>query len=654
MTGPASGSDATGAVVIEHAPPGAAPPDPGGGLTPDRPSTAGRATKWAPAAPLRLLVAGGLYLALSVGLWWHVWTGSSSGVMTCDCTDAGRTVWYLEWSALALAHGHSLFYSSLLFHPTGVNLLADTSVPALGLVLAPVTLAFGPVTAINVASTLVPALTALSMYWLMQRWVRWQPAAFVGGLVYGFSAAMVVQLAFGWLNLACLALFPLMVACLDELLVRQRRSPVRVGVALAVLVAVEFLISTEAVLIVAVSAVVSVALVAGYAALRHPEELVRRWRHALVGMGSALVGMVVLLAYPVWFFLAGPAHLDGMVWSTNVPGNLGNTVGNLWNQVGQWGPVSSRFLAGEAAQFGGYRGPALPAASYLGPGLLAVLVVGALVWRSDRRLWFFGSLGLITVVISLRAGGGWWGPWALVDHLPLFDNVVQSRFDAVFGLCAAAMLAIVVDRTRASVLARAGRTAAPAVGAAGPSPWARWGAAAAAVVVAAVAVVPIVDTLGPNLPLHTQPVTVPRWFLTTGEHLPARQVVLTYPFATADSQSALPWQAIGGLHVALAGGGGPAGTAARAGASRPGFTVLHQASVPLGPAPVLTAANVQAVRTALRRWGVTMVVVPDDTGLATFQQGRGAKYGTSFFTQVLGWAPVRQNGASVWVLGGQG
>jgi hypothetical protein len=68
----------------------------------------------------------------------------------------------------------------------------------------------------------------------------------------------------------------------------------------------------------------------------------------------------------------------------------------------------------------------------------------------------------------------------------------------------------------------------------------------------------------------------------------------------------------------------------------------------------LTAANVQAVRTALRRWGVTMVVVPDDTGLATFQQGRGARYGTSFFTQVLGWAPVRQNGASVWVLGGQG
>ena len=620
--------------------------------------------------PLRLSVAGSLYLVLSVAMWWHVWTRGPSAVMTCDCTDAGRTVWYLEWSAFALSHGHGLFYSGWLFHPVGLNLLTDTSVPFLGVVLSPVTLAFGPVTAMNVASTLVPVLTALSMYWLLQRWVRWQPAAFVGGLAYGFSAAVVVQLAFGWLNLAFLALVPLMVACLDELLIRQRRRPVLIGVALAVLVAVEFLVSTEAVLILAVSGVAAVALLTGYAALRHPDELVRRWRHALIGLGSALAASAVLLAYPVWFFVAGPAHLDGMVWSTNVPGNLGNTVTNLWSQVGQWGPVSSRFLAGETSLLGGYRGPALPAASYLGPGLLAVIVVGALVWISDRRLWFFGSLGVVTIVISLRAGGGQWGPWALVDHLPLFDNVVQSRLDAVFGLCAAVMLAIVVDRTRSSVLGRT-RSSEPTgegsseptdtvpsgnapIAPAGRSRAARWGSAAVALVVAAVAIVPIVDTLGPNLPLHTQPVTVPRWFLTAGEHLTPHQVVLTYPFTSADSQSSLPWQAIGGMHFTMAGGGGPSGTAARAGAARAGFLVLDEASVPLGPPPVLSGIHLDAVRNALRRWGVTMVVVPVDTGLTAFQQGRGTRYGVQLFTAVLGRAPVSQDGAWVWVVGSHG
>ena len=669
MTGAAGGSESTSAVVVEPDPgaradPSGMRPDTVDGPAPDGGTGADATTGDRGGAlrhtALRLLVAGAVYLALSVGLWWHVWTRSPSGVMTCDCTDAGRTVWYLEWSAFAVTHGHGLLYTNWLFHPVGLNLLADTSVPAIGLVLTPVTLAFGPVTAMNVASTLIPVLTALSMYWLLQRWVRWQPAAFVGGLAYGFSAAVVVQLAFGWLNLACLALFPLMVACLDELLVRQRRGPVRVGVVLAVLVAVEFLISTEAVLIVAVSGVVSVALVTGYAAVRHPEELARRWRHVVVGLGSALAASAVLLAYPVWFFLAGPAHLDGMVWTTNVPGDLGNTVGNLWSQVGQWGPVSSRFLAAEVPLLGGYRGPTLPAASYLGPGLLAVIVVGALVWRSDRRLWFFGALGLITVVISLRAGGGDWGPWALVDHLPLFDNVVQSRFDAVFGLCAAAMLAIVVDRTREAVLARSARldgsgasgsarVTSGASGAAAPaSRAARWGAAAMALVVVAVAIVPIIDTLAPNLPLHTQPVTVPRWFLTTGEHLPAGQVVLTYPFTTADSQSPLPWQAISGMHFEMAGGGGPAGTSARAGASRVGFTVLDQASVPLGPAPTPTGPALRAVRDAMHRWGVTMVVVPATTGLAEFQTGRGDTFGVAFLSAVLGSAPVHQDGAWVW------
>jgi hypothetical protein len=177
--------------------------------------------------------AGLLYLLLSFGLWWHVWSVGPSRVMTCDCTDAGRMVWYLEWSAYALRHGHQLLFSTWLFHPTGLNLLTDTSVPALGLALSPVTLLAGPVAAINVASTLIPALTAFSMFWLLRRWVRWTPAAFVGGLLYGFSPLVVVQLAFGWLNLACLALLPLIVACFDELYLRQRRRAVSVGAALA-------------------------------------------------------------------------------------------------------------------------------------------------------------------------------------------------------------------------------------------------------------------------------------------------------------------------------------------------------------------------------------------------------------------------------------
>ena len=64
----------------------------------------------------------------------------------------------------------------------------------------------------------------------------------------------------------------------------------------------------------------------------HRDEL-RRRTQARTGRRRHRGGRspLVLLAYPVWFFLAGPAHLSGMVWSTNVPGNLGNSISNLWS-----------------------------------------------------------------------------------------------------------------------------------------------------------------------------------------------------------------------------------------------------------------------------------------------------------------------------------
>jgi hypothetical protein len=616
------------------------------GATDERPPV-GRWTQ----APYRYLGAGALYLILSIGLWWHVWSTAPSTVMTCDCTDAGRSLWYFEWSAFALAHGHQLLFSTWLFHPVGFNLLSDTGAPAITLIMSPVTLVFGPVVAINVASTLIPVLTALSMFWLLQRWVRWTPAAFLGGLVYGFGTLVIVQLDFGWLNLACLALLPLMVAGLDELFIRQEARPARVGAALALLMSVEFFVSTEMVLIISISVVVGTILLIGHAWLRHREVLRLRRRYALTGAGVAVVLTSALLAYPVWFVLAGPAHLSGMVWSTNVPGDLGNSAGNFWNRLGQWGPVSSQFLSKEAHVLGGYLGPPSPSPSYLGPGLLVVVATGAVVWRSDLRLRFFAVLGVISAALSLRVTGDRWGPWSIFYHLPVFDNVVQSRFDAVFGLCAAVMLAIIIDRSRSSALRwTMGRPGdgRPRDVTRRQAARRRWAGDVVALTVAAVALVPIVVVLAPGVPVRVQPVTVPEWFQKAPAHLSPGQVVLTYPFATADSQSSIPWQAISGMHYQMAGGGGPAGTVARAGADKVGFHILAQASVPLGSAPAPTRANLQGVRKALRDWGVTMVVVPGDAGLAEFQTGRGAPYGVAFFTAVLGSAPSYQDSAWVW------
>lgn len=606
-------------------------------------------------------LAAALYLALGFALWWHAWSVSPSGVMTCDCTDAGRMLWYFEWAPFALGHGHSLFFSTYQFHPAGFNLLADTSALAIAVTFSPVTVLFGPVVAMNLASTLIPAATAFSMYWLLSNWVTWAPAAFVGGLAYGFSAWVIVQLGFGWINLACMALLPLMVACLDELLVRQRRRPMAVGTALAVLLAVEFFVSVEMDLLVVLSILVATVLVVGATWILDPTLVRLRWRNTVIGLATSAGVGSALLAYPVWFFLAGPAHLSGSVWTTNVPGALGNQIDNLWDPIGHYGSISSTFLADVARLSGGFGGVPGPSPSYLGWGFLVVLAAGLVLWRSDRRLWLFGALGAITLALSLQVGPRKWGPWSLVYHLPVLLNVVQYRFAGIFVLCAAVMLGVILDRCHASVLGLLvrSRSSPHAIGSArGPvrrHGRRRDGRGLAAVVatvvsatVAAVALVPEAHVLAPNLPVVMRPVTVPRWFSTASRHLPAGTVLVTYPFATADSQSSIPWQAISGLPYQMAGGGGPAGTIARAGSDKAAFAILRQASVVGLAPPSLDHANLSSVRNAFHDWRVTLVVVPGDTGLPSFQTGRGTAYGVAFFTAVIGSAPVWQDGAWVW------
>ena len=105
----------------------------------------------APGSLLRQAVlAGAVYLLLAVVLWWRVWSTHPNSTMTCGCTDAGFLMWFLEWTTYAMGHGHNLWFSTWMLHPTGVNVLSNASAPGLGVLLSPVTAGVGPVAAMNV------------------------------------------------------------------------------------------------------------------------------------------------------------------------------------------------------------------------------------------------------------------------------------------------------------------------------------------------------------------------------------------------------------------------------------------------------------------------------------------------------------------------
>ena len=154
-----------------------------------------------------------------------------------------------------------------MFHPDGINLLAQTSVTGLSLPLVPVTWIWGPVASLNVASTITPALTAFFAFVVIRRWAPWTPAAFIGGLLYGFSPFVLTSLEFAHLMTAALMLLPLILAVLDEIIIRQRHSARWSGVALGVLLFAQFFLSSELLAICAVLVVVCVVVLVVAAAL---------------------------------------------------------------------------------------------------------------------------------------------------------------------------------------------------------------------------------------------------------------------------------------------------------------------------------------------------------------------------------------------------
>jgi hypothetical protein len=174
------------------------------------------------------------------------------------------------------------------------------------------------------------------------------------------------------------------------------------------------------------------------------------------------------------------------------------------------------------------------------------------------------------------------------------------------------------------------------------------GAVLTGLAASALAVVPIAAAMWPNVPMTVRPVVVPAWFTAEGPRVGTGQVVLPYPTALGGIQSSMAWQAVEGLTFSMVGGGGPGITPSRAGPEAPGFNVLARASLPLSSAPLPTAADLRAIRAAMTGWGVTMVVVPDQPAMPTYDRGRDVAYAVALLTAALGRVPTVQARAWVW------
>lgn len=578
---------------------------------------------------LTLVVVGVGYLVLSVLLWWNVWSRNPAHTTICGCGDTSKFTWSFGWVARALAHGSSPFYTDYLYHPHGINLLADTSSTAIGLVFAPITWVFGPIATVNVALTLAPALSALSMYVLLRRWTTWTPAAAIGGFVYGFSPFVLVSLASGWVDFALVAIPPLCVLCVDELLFRQQRRPVAIGVGLGVLLVVQFFIGTEVLLMTVGFIASAVLMIVVGTVVRNPSQLRQRFGHGVTGVIAAGITSALLLAYPAWFALRGPASFSGPVWNGYFEGD-----GSLLRDF--FLPAAAHVSSTNPV---GYHG-AYISPQYVGIPLVVVLIAGLAIWRHDARLWLFsGIAGLAALLSYLHPLGS----------VALVQNVIPYRYVLVTYFAVAVCLALIVDHVVNDIAQS--RPQSPVADAFPFNDRRRkggWSGPVAGLGVTVIALFPIALYVSQTIPLATQPIVLPEWFRSVAPHLDSNQVLLVLPIQYIAGESPMTWQSVSGFQYKMAEVGGPGAVYVANSPLRQGTTAIGNASVGIPYFVRFTSQDVAAVRRALSVWGVTKVVIPDQPGLPADERVASVPLGAALVTAATGQLPEHQSQAWVW------
>jgi hypothetical protein len=561
------------------------------------------------AAPPALLLAG--FLALAMWLLGSTWRSPTTRTLGGGLGDPGVFIWFLRWTPFAVGRHISPFWSDWLNHPAGINLMWNTWVPLPGLLLAPLTAAFGPALSLNVLLTLAYGLSGWSAYLAIRRYVPNHGAAAAGGLVYGFSPAMLAHSHHP--NLILVFLLPWLFVLVDEVLVRQRRSPVWLGVVLGLVAAAQLLTGEELLAATGLlAAVLTVVL-----AVMHPREVPGRVGYAAAAIAVSLLVFAPLAYLPLKAQLTGPAR----VHSDITPEHRGFS-----DLLAVVTPNRLSAIAPEAALRLGDRFTGTKE-TYLGVPIL--LVALAVLVARRRSLVVRAGFAMLAVCLllsfgaSLRVAGRPTGlalPWTAVESLPLLQNMVPSRLAIFTALFAGLLLAVAVDG-----LWRLGG-------------WAWRGLAVLAALAALAA-------LAPPQPFQPSPVVATPAFFT-GEAvraLPRDGVALVVPFPRRGRVNvAMVWQAEAGMWFKMPGGyfvGPDPGGGTRHDAPSTTTSIVLNRIQRGGRPPELTPALRRRIATDFATWRVASVVL----GPMEHREAMGG-----FLTDLLGRPPATSGGVALW------
>lgn len=473
------------------------------------------------------------YMAISLYANWPSWPGNPSDYRPGDLTGS---IWGLAWISHVILHPQNPFFTNYINYPAGANIAQNSPAPLLGLVTFPLTMLAGPISSLNLLLWLAFPASAASAFYVLRRVGCSRFAAYVGGLLYGFSPYMNGQ-GIDHLTLCFVPLPPLILFAAYRLLASDRVRPLRTGAALGLLVAAQYYICQE----VAVSTIVMLVVAVVVLAITRPKQVPSRIGRALSGLAVGIAIAVAAIAYPVWVSLNGPQHFQGAVGA-----GLGADL------LGSFVPTSlERFVPAAIAKVGNsFVSSDVPEnGSYLSiPLVLLALYFVVRYWR-DRWIRFAAFMTLVALATSLGAyltvnahGTTIPLPAWLLWHTSGLNDLAEVRFSLYEFFFLSVLFALGLDRglerwRRASSRRHSSRR----LGIEFPA-------------VAALLVVGFVF-LVPRWPYGTGPANSPTYFSSKAvRSIPSGSTVLISPYPSVAEVAPQLWQAISEFRFRIIGG----------------------------------------------------------------------------------------------------
>lgn len=569
---------------------------------------------------LAWLLALCAYLPLAALAFWPVWTHWSSQLNGCNCWDQLLLEWFIHWTPSAVTQGHSVLVTNYIDAPGGVNLMWNTSVVTLGALGAPLTQTIGVVHTMSILMTLSLALSASTMFVLLRRWTRWLPAAWLGGLVYGFSTFAVAEAAGGRITFVFDAIPPLLVLTLYKLVEREW-SPITAGSILGVLLAAQLFVSEELLTVTALFAVPTLIVLA----VLYRHTVLQRSSDVLRAAAAAAAAFLVLAAYPLYIQFRGPERITGPPQTHQQLALFSSDLASLvtpgttqWLTFGWSNRISDAFsaaLAGEVTE-------------YIGVPLLLLLLASVVLLRRKVLVRIFGPVALFSFWCSLgprlyigNDHTGIRGLDTVLVHLPILGDIIPSRFALAFWFSVAVLFGVALDEgyswlQRAITDATDRRAASYA---AQPPTRAQLSrrrvlSARLAAVGALVVGVGVLIPMTPAWPYNEVPADVPSFFTTSDvQQIQPGSLVATYPYPLTAMAWPMLWQADTNMRFRMLGGyaigPGPDGV----GTFFPDSNTLEYCFLGIfTKRDTSSCGDPAALRASLDKLGVTSVIAGND------------------------------------------